>query len=92
MNKRSLNQHGGTLADDATAILEGEGYKGPKELEQFLFSDKFILNPKGTAYNDVIFGEYTFQKHRDMSRQYHLVAFKTSNTEEKTTLLTVSDY
>jgi len=82
-NRGKRIQRGGALKEDALKVLT----------ENFLFeSGKFVLNEEKKAYNNVIIGEYTFQKTRDMSRQYHLIAFKTSKPDDKTTLLTVSDY
>lgn len=89
-NRGKRIQRGGDLKEDALKVLTG---KGITNLEHFLFEPgNFVLNTEGNAYNDVIIGEYTFQKTRDMGRQYHLIAFKTSEPDDKTTLLTVSDY
>jgi hypothetical protein len=89
-NRRKRIQRGGALKEDALKALTDSGTKG---LESFLFdSGKFVLNKEGNAYNNVIVGEYTFQKTRDMSRQYHLIAFKTSEPADIVTLHTVPDY
>ena len=89
-NRGKRIQRGGDLKEDVLKVLTENGVTN---LETFLFeSGQFVLNKDGTAYNNVIFGEYTFQKTRDMGRQYHLIAFKTSEPDVKTTLLTVSDY
>jgi hypothetical protein len=88
-NKRR-NQRGGGLTEDALKVLTDNKIA---DLDNFLFgSGKFVLNKEGTSYNNVIYGDYTFRKTRDMSRTYYLVAFKTSSPDKQVTLLTVNDY
>jgi hypothetical protein len=90
-NKRKFLQRGGGLKEDALKVLKDNDITN---LEKFVFeSGKFVLNKEGTAYNDVIYGAYTFRKTRDMSRQYHLIVFETSKPDgDKVTLYTANDY
>jgi hypothetical protein len=88
--KKQTRQRGGALKEDALKVLADNKIT---DLDNFLFgSGKFVLNKEGTSYNDVIYGEYTFRKTRDMSRTYHLIAFTTSSPDKQVTLLSVNDY
>ncbi len=86
-------QRGGALKEDALAVLKANGVDTTNEgLDKFLFGPSFKLSPDGRSYNDVIFGDYTFGKFRDMSRTYYLKAWTSSDPDNKVVLYRFNDY
>jgi hypothetical protein len=86
-------QQGGALKEDALAVLKANGVDTTnKGLDDFLFGPSFKLSPAGTSANEVIFGDYTFGKFRDMSRTYELKAWISSDSGNKVVLYSFNDY
>lgn len=83
------------MKEDALEVLRRNNIT---DLDKFLFDPElFQRSQNGTTYNNEHYFDkdgkkYIFQKSRDMSRQYHLTVYETSNPRVKEILYTYSDY